>query len=50
MLGRKTLAVLWIMLMPGCPVWAQDSNPKLAGQTRPQCQTQQSDLVDWIRQ
>jgi hypothetical protein len=32
MLGRKTLAVLWIMLMPGCPVWAQDSNPKLAAQ------------------
>ncbi len=32
MLGRKTIAVLWIMLMPGCAVWAQDSNPKLAGQ------------------
>ena len=34
MLGRKTIAVLWILLIPGCAVWAQaqDTNPKLAGQ------------------
>jgi hypothetical protein len=32
MLGRKTIAVLWLLVIPGCAVWAQDTNPKLAGQ------------------
>jgi hypothetical protein len=34
MLGRKALAVLWILLIPGFGLWAhaQDTNPKLAGQ------------------
>src|SRR5437762_2179219 len=31
MLARKTIAVLWTLLIPGA-VWAQDNNPKLAGQ------------------